>query len=170
MRQPQLKAILFLIGILGVGYAIAIPITTGFLQAPLGLTSFANITAFAILFAVIMTVWLDKPLELELFKWSEKKPKAEKPQVIAPPPATEQEVAATPATARVEQATPVQLPAAPSEGLFPHEAPAEHWEADFGDSKQVYEGSDLPIWILAGWAMFILWTVVYLLFGLPTAF
>ena len=54
--------------------------------------------------------------------------------------------------------------------VFPHEAPAEHWEADFGDSKQVYEGTALPIWLLAGWAIFILWAVVYLLFGLPTAF
>ena len=54
--------------------------------------------------------------------------------------------------------------------LFPHEIPSDHWDADFGDSKQVYQGSDLPIWILAGWAAFIIWAVVYLVSGLPTAF
>jgi len=41
---------------------------------------------------------------------------------------------------------------------------------DFGDGKQVYEGSSLPMWILAGWATFIIWAVVYLVAGLPTAF
>lgn len=50
--------------------------------------------------------------------------------------------------------------------LFPHEVPSEHWNADFSDSKQVYQGSMLPIWILAGWAIFIIWALVYLYFGL----
>ena len=53
---------------------------------------------------------------------------------------------------------------------FPHDAPLEHWDADFGDSKEVYEGTALPLWLLAGWAIFILWAVAYLAFGLPTAF
>ncbi len=51
-------------------------------------------------------------------------------------------------------------------GLFPHEVPSEHWQADFGDSRQVYQGSRLPIWLLAGWATFIIWALVYLYFGL----
>ena len=50
--------------------------------------------------------------------------------------------------------------------LFPHEVPSEHWDADFGDSRQVYQGSDLPLWLLAGWAVFIIWALVYLYFGL----
>lgn len=50
--------------------------------------------------------------------------------------------------------------------LFPHEVPSRHWEADFSDSRQVYQGSALPIWILAGWAVFIVWALVYLYFGL----
>ena len=50
--------------------------------------------------------------------------------------------------------------------LFPHEVPSEHWDADFGDSRQVYQGSDLPLWLLAGWAAFIIWALVYLYFGL----
>lgn len=51
-------------------------------------------------------------------------------------------------------------------GLFPHEVPTEHWQADFSDSRQVYQGSRLPIWLLAGWATFIIWALVYLYFGL----
>ncbi|ETW94809.1 MAG: hypothetical protein ETSY1_33300 [Candidatus Entotheonella factor] len=51
-------------------------------------------------------------------------------------------------------------------GLFPHEIPTEHWKADFGDSRQVYQGSRLPVWLLAGWATFIIWALVYLYFGL----
>jgi len=58
----------------------------------------------------------------------------------------------------------------PSTPLFPHEEPTEHWDIDFGDSKQTYQGADLPVWILAGWAAFILWAVIYLYSGLPTAF
>jgi hypothetical protein len=50
--------------------------------------------------------------------------------------------------------------------LFPHEIPSEHWDADFGDNRQVYEGTALPIWVLAGWAVFIIWAMVYLYFGL----
>ncbi len=51
-------------------------------------------------------------------------------------------------------------------GMFPHEVPTEHWKADFADSRQVYQGSQLPVWLLAGWATFIIWALVYLYFGL----
>lgn len=66
-----------------------------------------------------------------------------------------------------EEEEPAAKPITP---LFPHEEPTEHWEVDFGDSKQVYQGTDLPIWLLAGWAAFIIWALVYLFSGLPTAF
>ena len=49
---------------------------------------------------------------------------------------------------------------------FPHQIPTEHWKADFADPKTVYQGAELPVWILAGWAVFILWALVYLWFGL----
>ena len=54
--------------------------------------------------------------------------------------------------------------------LFPHEIPSEHWDVDFGDGEEVYEGTTLPIWLLAGWAIFILWAVIYLVVGLPGSF
>jgi hypothetical protein len=148
-----------MIGALAVGYALAIPFVTGVLQTPITITSFANITAFAILFTVIVTIWLDRPLELELIKWPEKKPKPE------PPPVAAEAVEVEP-----QQITGAQIPKIALGDLFPHEPPTEHWNVDFGDSKQVYEGADLPVWLLAGWAAFIIWAVVYLISGLPTAF
>ena len=68
-----------------------------------------------------------------------------------------------------ETSPPVEDPYEPEliqGGLFPHEVPGEHWKADFTDSRQVYQGSRLPIWLLAGWATFIIWALVYLYFGL----
>jgi hypothetical protein len=53
---------------------------------------------------------------------------------------------------------------------FPYETQTEHWNVDFADTHQVYEGTALPVWILAGWAAFIIWAVLYLIAGLPTAF
>ena len=53
-----------------------------------------------------------------------------------------------------------------SGALFPHEVPSEHWDVYFADSKQVYQGSVLPLWLLAGWAAFIIWALVYLYYGL----
>ncbi len=53
---------------------------------------------------------------------------------------------------------------------FPHDVQVEHWDVDFSDGKQVYEGMALPVWILAGWAIFIIWAVVYLTAGVRTTF
>lgn len=172
MRTPQLKAFIFFFGMLGVGYALAFPIATGILQAPLNLVTFFNMTAFAFLLAVIATVWLDKPLELDLFKWTEwaeKKAKAEKQEVPAQPVAAAQ-VIAEPQAEPQQQAAEAASPEIVKGALFPHERPTEHWNIDFGNSKQTYEGTDLPVWILAGWAVFIIWGVVYLISGLPGAF
>jgi tryptophan-rich sensory protein len=36
-------------------------------------------------------------------------------------------------------------------------------------TKQTYQGAELPIWLLAGWAIFILWAIIYLMSGLPSA-
>ena len=71
-----------------------------------------------------------------------------------------------------QESTTEQAPTStsPAQYLFPHEAPSDHWNVDFGDGKKVYEGSALPVWILAGWAIFILWAMAYLILGLPTAF
>jgi hypothetical protein len=152
MRQPTAKAIFFFLGILGVGYAIGLPVMTGILQMPLNLVNFLNLSAFAFLFAVLMTIWLDRPLELELFKWV--------------PPAT----VTPPVPAQEPSPAPDYYPRVEPGHLFPHETPSEHWDVDFGDGKQVYQGSELPLWILAGWAVFIIWAIVYLVSGLPTAF
>jgi hypothetical protein len=171
MRQPTAKVIVFFLGALAVGYALAIPIMTGMLQISINPTSLANLTAFAILFAVIMTIWLDQPLELELIKWPEKKAKIAKQRPVSQPEPTEQPVTAPQQPTMTSQSiTPAQPLQISSEALFPHESPSEHWDVDFGDSQQVYQGTDLPVWILAGWAIFIIWAVVYLLSGLPTAF
>jgi hypothetical protein len=54
----------------------------------------------------------------------------------------------------------------PSTPLFPHDIPSEHWDVDFSNSKETYQETDLPVWILAGWATFILWAIIYLFSGL----
>jgi hypothetical protein len=171
MNQPKLKAIVFFLGTLGVGFAIGVLLLPT-LRIPYTLYNFINVTAFAFLFAVVLTVWLDRPLDLELFKWPEEKPEPEvRPEASATPtqPAAEEQA---PVRAEVEaEAVPVARPSEiPTEAMFPHESPTEHWDIDFGDSKQAYQGSDLPVWILAGWAVFILWALIYLIVGLPTAF
>jgi hypothetical protein len=168
MRQPTAKAIVFFVGILAVGYALAIPVATGLLQLSINPTSFANITAFAILFAVLMTIWLDKPLELELIKWPEKR--ADQPKAMSQPQPVEPAATVSPLELTPTGTTNIPGLSIPPNALFPHEMPTDHWDVDFGDSKQVYQGADLPVWILAGWAIFIIWAVVYLISGLPTAF
>jgi hypothetical protein len=168
MKQPQLKALVFFSGVLLVGYALAIPLFTAMLQMPLSLLLFLNVTAFAIIFAVVMTVMLDRPMELELFKWPEPKPKVIQPPAAPVPPALG---AAAQSVSEPQSTPPIQGgEPAPGQRLFPHDAPAEHWDIDFSDSKQAYQGSDLPVWILAGWAIFIIWGILYLVAGLPTAF
>ena len=57
-----------------------------------------------------------------------------------------------------------------AEPAFPYEAQSDHWDADFSNSKEVYQGAALPVWILAGWAVFIIWAIVYLMAGARTAF
>ncbi len=56
------------------------------------------------------------------------------------------------------------------DSYFPYAAQSEHWNADFANSKEVYEGSALPLWILAGWAVFIIWAIAYLTIGVRTTF
>ncbi len=159
MRRPTKRAILFFLLALGTGYTLSLLVMSLLLDAPLRSYGFFNLTLVAILFASLLMIWLDKPLGLGLFEWREPKPKPKK----EPKPA----LTAEPDTGEVAKIDSAEV----SKGaFFPHEIPTEHWDADFGDSKQVYQGSDLPIWILAGWAAFILWAVVYLVSGLPTAF
>lgn len=84
-------------------------------------------------------------------------------------PQAEEQAAGTPQPEQEEEVA-LDTPKVVKGALFPHEIPTPHWDVDFGDNKQTYEGSDLPIWILAGWAIFILWGIIYLVAGLPTAF
>lgn len=67
-----------------------------------------------------------------------------------------------------EASTPATSPKA--ESAFPYEAQTDHWDADFSNSREVYQGSALPVWILAGWAVFIIWAIIYLMAGARTAF
>jgi hypothetical protein len=158
VRRPTKKAVLFFFLALGTGYTLSLLVMSFLLDAPLRLYGFFNLTLVAILIAVLLMIWVDRPFGLGLFEWREPKPKEEEPK-----PA----LTAEPDTGEVAKIDSAEV----SKGaLFPHEIPSDHWDADFGDSKQVYQGSDLPIWILAGWAAFIIWAVVYLVSGLPTAF
>ncbi|MCK6628554.1 MAG: hypothetical protein L6R45_25675 [Anaerolineae bacterium] len=153
MRQPSQKLIIFFIVALGAGYAVSFGIMTFILDAPLRLYGFGNLTLVALLVAGLLLIWFDKPMELGLFKWP------------APKPKTEQTVQTVQRAASIDPAAQVD---SPKGTMFPHETPTEHWDVNFGDSKQVYQGADLPVWILAGWAAFIIWAVVYLISGLPT--
>lgn len=146
MRRPTRKAILFFFVTLIIGYAVSFGVMAGLLNTELRLYGFFNLSLVAFLIAFTLLVWLDKPLDLKLFQWPEATPEFEEEQ---------------PATAK---------PGADPGTMFPHEVPSEHWQVDFGDPKQVYQGTDLPIWLLAGWAIFIIWAVVYLVSGLPGAF
>ena len=69
-------------------------------------------------------------------------------------------------------ATKTQTPASSpkADASFPYEAQSEHWNVDFSNSKEVYQGSALPVWILAGWAIFIIWAIIYIMAGARTAF
>jgi len=157
MRQPSQKLIIFAVVALGAGYAVSFAVMTFILDAPLRLYGFGNLTLVALLVAFLLIVWLDKPMDLGFFKWPVAKPRAEKKSVESVPSRSQ--------VSQEESAGPIQI----SKGtIFPHETPSEHWEVNFGDGKQVYQGADLPIWILAGWAAFILWAVIYLISGLPT--
>jgi hypothetical protein len=158
VRRPSQKAILFFLLALGAGYAISIGIMVGLLNTEMRLYGFANVSLIAFLIAFILLVWFDKPFELKLFDWPEEKPKTEEKQAVDDS----------------QPQAPGEGPSAPigqvpSGSMFPHERPTEHWEADFADPKEVYEGTALPIWLLAGWAIFIIWAVIYLVSGLPTA-
>lgn len=156
MRQPSQKLIIFFIVALGAGYAVSFGIMTFILDAPLRLYGFDNLTLVALLVAGLLLVWFDKPMELGLFKWPASKPK------------TEQTVQAVQTSASIDPASAAMQVSSPKGTVFPYEPPTEHWDVNFGDSKQVYQGTDLPVWILAGWAAFIIWAVVYLISGLPT--
>jgi hypothetical protein len=47
--------------------------------------------------------------------------------------------------------------------IFPYVDNRDQWDIDFNDTKQSYEGSELPGWVLAGFAIYILWAIVYLI-------
>ena len=164
MNKPQAKAIFFFLGMVGVGYVIGIQVMTA-LGLGMSTGRFINLTILAIIFAVLMTIFFDKPFELELIKWPEKQPEEE----IEAQVSDKGQPATTPHPKQGE-GVEIEGPKLIKGALFPHEIPTPHWDVDFSNNKQTYEGSALPIWILAGWAVFIIWAIVYLVIGLPTAF
>lgn len=157
MRQPSQKLIIFALVALGTGYAVSFAVMTFILDAPLRLYGFGNLTLVALLVATVLIVWLDKPMGLGFFKWPAAIPKREK-----------QDAETSASRSPASQEEPVVQIQIPQGTMFPHETPSDHWDVNFGDGKQVYQGADLPLWILAGWAAFILWAVIYLISGLPT--
>jgi hypothetical protein len=50
--------------------------------------------------------------------------------------------------------------------IFPYVDNTQHWDIDFNDTNQSYEGSVLPPWILVGFAIFVLWAIVYMVIAL----
>ena len=164
MNKPQAKAIFFFLGMLVVGFVIGIQVVSA-LRLVMNTGGIATLTILAVIFALLMTIFFDKPFELELIKWPEKKPEEEaedQPNETQPLPTQQPEQA--------EVGEAIEAPKIVKGALFPHEIPTPHWDVDFSNNKQTYEGSDLPIWILAGWAIFIIWGIIYLVAGLPTAF
>lgn len=157
------KTIIFFVLALLAGYAVSFGLMEGLLGAPLRLYGFWNLTLVAVLVAILLVLWLDKPFELGIFKWPPSKPKDQDKGRESKPESR---------MLRMEELKPgeapgfFQQPALRPGILFPHEMPSEHWETDFGDSKKVYQGADLPLWILAGWAAFIIWGIAYLVSGL----
>lgn len=147
MRPTPRLTVVFLLA-LGIGYALSYAIMLA-LDAPFRFYGYTNLTFVAVLFALLMLVWLDEPLKLNMLSWAASEIGGDETGGAKP----------------AQGGTP-----AASGPAFPHDKPSEHWQIDFGDSKQTYEGADLPIWILAGWAAFILWAVIYLISGLPSAF
>lgn len=156
MNLNQKTIIFFLLALLA-GYAVSLGLMLGLLNAPLRLYGFGNLTLVAVLVAILLAIWLDKPFELGIFKWPASKPKEAKPASRA---LHAEELKPGEAAGSFPQ------PALRPGILFPHEPPGDHWDTDFGDSHKVYQGADLPLWILAGWAVFIIWAVAYLVSGL----
>jgi hypothetical protein len=149
------KIVIFFLLALAAGYAVSIGLMVGLLNTPLRLYGWWNLTLVALLVAVLLVIWLDRPFDLGFFKWPARKPKEAKPRILRAeemPPN--------------EAMVPAEQPHLRSGILFPHEVPSEHWNVDFGDGHKVYQGADLPLWILAGWAVFIVWAIAYLYSGL----
>ncbi|RME50441.1 MAG: hypothetical protein D6796_02930 [Caldilineae bacterium] len=155
MRRPNRKLILFFLVSLGAGYAVSVGLMFA-LGAEYRFYGFVPLTLVAVLVALILVIAFDKPFELGMFEWPPEKPPAPKKPLFEPETAASGEEGAEIAPSKV-------IPGA----IFPYEVPTDHWEVDFNDSKQSYEGTALPVWLLAGWAAFILWAIIYLIVGLP---
>lgn len=165
MRRPSPKLLLIFLVSIGAGYGLAFLMMSFVLQVTTREFSFWWLTTVAILFAMLLIFILDGPLELHTFDWPEEPEQKEPSPTEQVPQHTEAPIQGT------TDILPPQQDAPSSAAFsFPYETQAEHWEVDFSDSKETYEGADLPIWLLAGWAAFIIWAVVYLISGLPGAF
>jgi len=158
MRRLNRKLVLFFLVSLGAGYAVSVGLMY-LLGAELRFYGFGTLTLVAVLVALILVIAFDKPFELGMFEWPSEKPPA------PPPPKGSKPESGT--TAGGEGGPTLSSMKMISGTIFPYEAPTDHWEIDFNDSQQSYEGTALPIWLLAGWAAFILWAIIYLIVGLP---
>ena len=71
MRRPSTRLIVVALLGLAVGYAVAWGIMVGVLKTELRLFGFGNLSATAILLAIIFITLLDAPLKLRVFEWEE---------------------------------------------------------------------------------------------------
>ena len=160
MRQAKL--LIFILAAIIASFGITFLIIDVFLGQSIvayGVGKFSFIAVSILFLFIALAALFDGPLGLGLLAGLET--------------TAEPAVKTTADTTIPEQAAGYQPPAeAPGQSRldFPYEAQTEHWEIDFGDSHKTYEGSELPLWLLAGWAAFILWAVAYLISGLPDAF
>ncbi len=69
MRRPSTRLIIATIVSLAVGYGVSWAIMVGLLEAPYRLYGFGNLTIVALLFAFLLVVFLDRPLNLRTFDW-----------------------------------------------------------------------------------------------------
>ncbi len=53
-----------------------------------------------------------------------------------------------------------------SNTYFPYVDNKQHWDIDYNDTNHSYEGSALPAWVLAGFAVYVLWSIIYLIIAL----
>jgi cytochrome c oxidase subunit 1 len=74
MRHPTKRLIIAFIVSVVIGYAVSYGLMAGLLQAPLRLYGFNNLTAVALLVAIMLIFFLDVPLQLKAFDWPKPDP------------------------------------------------------------------------------------------------
>lgn len=159
MKQSSNKLVIFVLAssLASFGIAFLIVDIQNLSIIAYGVGKFGFVALTVLFLFVALAVLFDGPLGLGLLTWLDKETEPE----ILHLEASDLEAPMAKTWAEGERKGSFE---------FPYEDQAEHWNIDFSDSKKTYEGADLPLWLLAGWAAFVIWAVVYLISGLPDAF